>query len=64
MSDMEEIELSETELAEAKMNAAKEALLSSIERGRVTDHEQYQRLVKRVKKAEQEFMNAVRKLDR
>ena len=59
MSNMEEIEL-----AEEKMNAAKEALLSSIEKGRVVDHEQYQRLVTRVKRAEQEFMKAVRELDR
>lgn len=56
--------MEEVALAEARMNAAKEALLSSIERGRVIDREQYQRLVTRVKKAEQEFMNAVQELNR
>ena len=60
---MEEVELFEAEFAESKMNAAKEALLSAIEQGRVTHSEQYHYLVTRVKKAEQAFMRAVRKLD-
>jgi len=64
MRNMEEVERTEAEFAEAKMNAAKEALLSSIECARVIDREQYQRLVKRVKNAEREFMKAVRELDR
>jgi len=56
--------LEEVESAEAKMNAAKEALLSCIERGKVMDHDQYRRLVARVKKAERDFMAAVSELDR
>lgn len=53
----------EVAAAEAKMNAAKEALMSSIERGKVVDHEQYQRLVKQVKNAEREFMKVLARLD-
>lgn len=58
------IGMEEVESAEAKMNAAKEALLSSIERGKVKDRDQYQRMVERVKKAEREFMKAVEECGR
>ncbi len=54
----------EVESAEAKMNAAREALLSYVERVKVVDREEYRRLVTRVKKIEQEFMRAVEGLAR
>jgi len=59
MSDVEEVES-----AEAKMNAAKEALLSYVEGRTSMDGEQYRRLVARVKKTEREFMRAVEDLDK
>lgn len=54
----------EVESAEAKMNAAKEALLSYIEKAKPIDRDQHRRLVTRVKKAESEFMRAIAELDR
>ena len=54
----------EVESAEARMNAAREALLSYIERVKKIDRDQYGRLVARVKKAEGEFMKAIAELDR
>jgi hypothetical protein len=54
----------EVESAEAKMNAAKEALLLYVEGGKKVDRDQYRRLVARVKKAESEFMKAMAELDR
>ncbi len=54
----------EVESAEAKMNAAKEALLSYIETAKPIDRDQHRRLLARVKKAEQEFMRAIAQLDR
>lgn len=59
MSNSEEIELAET-----KMNAAKEALLSYIERGKAIDRDHHRRLLARLKTAEQEFMKAVSNLNR
>ena len=54
MSNLEEVEA-----AEAKMNAAKDALLSYIERGEAIDRERHRRLVSRVKRAEAEFLQAI-----
>ena len=59
MSSMEEVES-----AEAKMNAAKEALLSYIEGRRPVDRDDHRRLLARLKISEQEFMKAVAELDR
>lgn len=59
MSNLEELER-----AEAQMNAAKEKLLSYIERKTPLDRDDYRLLVARVKKAEQDFMKAVSELDR
>lgn len=52
------------ESAEARMNAAKEALLSYIEKKTPLDRNDHRRLVARLKKAEQEFMKAISELDR
>lgn len=52
------------ERAEAKMNAAKESLLSYIEGRKPVDRSDYRRLVARLKKAEQDFMKAISELDR
>jgi hypothetical protein len=52
----------DVEVAEARMNAAREALLNYVERREQLDGEQYRRLVTRVKKAEAEFMNVVASL--
>ena len=51
------------EAAEAKMNAAKDALLKYVESGDSVDHDHYSRLVARVKRAEAEFMKALSDLD-
>jgi hypothetical protein len=51
--------IEQLEAAEAKMNAAKESLLSYVEQRKVLDADQYRRLVARVKKAEAEFIRAV-----
>jgi hypothetical protein len=52
-----------TEAAEAKMNAAREALLQYVERPGTRDRDEYRRLVARVKKAEAEFMRAQSSFD-
>ncbi len=52
------------ESAEAKMNAAKEALLTYIEKAKPIDRDQHRRLLARMRKAEQEFMTAIEELDR
>jgi hypothetical protein len=52
-------DIEEVEAAEARMNSAREALLSYVEQREALDGEQYRRLVARVKKAEAEFMNVV-----
>ena len=54
MSSMEEVEA-----AEAKMNAAKDALLNYIESGNAIDRERHRRLVAQLKKAQAEFLRAV-----
>jgi len=59
MSEPEDVES-----AEAKMNAAKEALMSYIEKAKPIDRDQHRRLLARVKKAEAEFMKAAAELGR
>jgi hypothetical protein len=54
MSNMEDVES-----AEAKMNAAKDRLLSYIEGRTTIDREQHCRLVARLKKAQAEFLQAI-----
>jgi hypothetical protein len=49
----------EVEAAEARMNAAKEELLSYIERRKNIDREHHRRLLARVKKAQAELMRAI-----
>jgi hypothetical protein len=50
--------MDDIETAEAKMNAAREALLKYVEQRKSLDGEHYRRLATRVKKAEAEFMRA------
>jgi hypothetical protein len=57
MSTMEDIEA-----AEAKMISAKNSLLSYVEGRRALDRDTHKRLVNRLKKAETEFMKALREL--
>jgi len=57
MSDMEEVEA-----AEAKMNAAKEALLNYVEGRKSLDRDRHRRLVARLKKAQADFLNAISEL--
>jgi hypothetical protein len=59
MSNVEEVES-----AEAKMNAAKGALLAYLERRKSIDRDQHRRLLARLKRAEEEFMKVVSALDR
>ena len=54
MTDIEEVEA-----AEARLNAAREALLQYVERRGQLDGEQSRSLVARVKKAESRFMSVV-----
>jgi len=54
----------EVESAEAKLNTAKEALLSYIEGRKPIHRDQHRRLLARLKRAEQEFMKAVAHRDR
>jgi len=54
MSNLEEVEA-----AEAKMNAAKDRLLSYIEGRTAIDREQHRRLLARLKKARTEFLKAI-----
>ena len=55
----------EVEAAEAKMNTAKDALMSYIEREEKTiDLDWHRRLVARLKKAETEFLQAISELGR
>ncbi len=54
----------EVESAEARMNAAKEALLSYVEGAKPIDRDQHRRLLARLKRAEEEFMKAVAQRDR
>jgi hypothetical protein len=57
MSNLEKVES-----AEAKMNDAKEALLSYIEGRKPIDRDQHRRLLVRLKKAQQDFMKAISEL--
>jgi hypothetical protein len=57
MSSMEEVGT-----AEARMNSAKDALLSYIEKPNAIDRDLHQRLVSRLKKAEAEFLRAISEL--
>ena len=50
------------EAAEAKMNTAKDALLSYVEQGTAIDRDHYRRLVARVKRAEAQFLKALSEL--
>jgi len=53
----------EVESAEAKLNTAREVLLSYVEARKPIDRDQHSRLLARLKRAEQEFMKAVAKRD-
>ena len=57
MSTVEEVEV-----AEARMNTAKDALLQYVERRDTIDRDHHRRLVARFKKAQVEFLKAISKL--
>ncbi len=57
MSRMEEVEA-----AEAKMNAAKDALLDYVEKRKTIDRDHHRRLVARLKKAQADFLRAISEL--
>ncbi len=57
MSNMEEVEI-----AEAKMNAAKDALLNYVERRQAIDRDHHRRLVAQLKKAQAHFLKAISEL--
>ncbi len=57
MSSMEEVTA-----AEERVNAAKEALLTYVERREAIDREQHQRLMAKVKRAEAELLRAIAEL--
>ena len=59
MSEMEQVEA-----AEAKMNAAKDALLKYIEKREALDRNECRRLVASFKKAQAEFLKAISELGR
>jgi hypothetical protein len=52
----------EVEGAEAKMNAAKDALLHYIEEQEAIDHDHHRRLVAQLKKAQADFLKAISEL--
>jgi hypothetical protein len=54
--------MEEVEAAEARMNRAKDALLSYIESEDAIDHDRHQRLVAQLKNAQAEFLKAVSQL--
>lgn len=54
MSSMEEVEA-----AEARMNAAKDALLKYVEGHKNIDRDEHRRLTARLKKAQAEFFEAI-----
>jgi hypothetical protein len=54
MSDIEQVEA-----AEARMNSAREALLTYIEQRESLDRDRHRRLLARLKKAEAEFQKAL-----
>jgi len=51
--------MEQVEAAEAKMSAAKDALLDYVESRETLDADEYRRLVARVKRAEREFMKTI-----
>ena len=51
--------MEEVEVAEARMNAAKDALLNYIEARDSIDHDQYRRLLARAKKTEADFAKSL-----
>jgi len=57
MSNMEEVEA-----AEAKMNAAKDALLNYIEGREAIDRDRHRRLLAQLKKTQAEFLRAISEL--
>lgn len=59
MSNMEEVASAET-----KMNEAKDALLSYVERPESIDRDRYARLVAQLKKAQAKFLKVLSELDR
>ena len=59
MSNMDEVEA-----AEARMNAAQEALLKYIEKRELIDRDSHRRLVARLKKTQAEFLKAISELDK
>lgn len=54
--------MEEVEVAEARMNAAKDALLNYIEARESIDRDQYRCLLARVKKTEAEFAKSLSEL--
>jgi hypothetical protein len=54
--------MEKVEAAEAKMNAAKNALLKYIEGGEAIDRERHLRLVAQLKKAQADFLKAISEL--
>ena len=52
-------EIEDVEAAEARMNRAKQALLSYVEQKKSLDRDHYHRLAARVKKAEADFRRIV-----
>jgi hypothetical protein len=54
--------MEEVEAAEARMNSAKDALMSYIEKGKAIDRDRHRRLVARLKKAQAEFLKAISEL--
>jgi hypothetical protein len=54
--------LEELEAAEAKMNAAKDALLDYIEGRKAIDRDRHRRLVAQLKKAQADFLKAISEL--
>ncbi len=57
MSSMDEVEL-----AEARMNSAKDELLTYIEKHKTIDHDQHSRLLAKLKKRQAEFLKAISEL--
>lgn len=54
--------MEEVEAAEAKMNAAKDALLKYIEERQAISHDHHRRLVAQLKKAQADFLKAISEL--
>jgi hypothetical protein len=52
----------DVEAAEAKMNAAKDALLGYIEGGGAIDRDRHRKLVAQLKKAQADFLKAISEL--